>query len=143
MGPGISGSTRSMSRFVERGRLRFDLLLLGFAGVVCLSLAVMTSADKVDLHEYMSGPILIPKEPHNITKTKFPVTLGHEFAGIVEDVGDGVTNVSPGQRVVVRPTIYDGCCCSCKLGIEYCCENIGFIGLSGEQLFSLFLAGRS
>ncbi|ODM20177.1 hypothetical protein SI65_05165 [Aspergillus cristatus] len=84
-----------------------------------------------DLHEYMSGPILIPKEPHNITKTKFPVTLGHEFAGTVEEVGDGVTNVSPGQRVVVRPTIYDGCCNSCKLGIEYCCENIGFIGLSG------------
>lgn len=96
------------------------------------------SADDADLHEYMSGPILIPKEPHNITKTKFPVTMGHEFAGIVEDVGDGVTNVSPGQRVVVRPTIYDGCCSSCKLGIEYCCENIGFIGLSGENFFSLF-----
>lgn len=136
MDPGISGSTRLMSRFVERERLRFGLLLLGFVGVVCLPLEGLMSkcADDADLHEYMSGPILIPKEPHNITKTKFPVTMGHEFAGIVEDVGDGVTNVSPGQRVVVRPTIYDGCCSSCKLGIEYCCENIGFIGLSGERL---------
>lgn len=135
----ISGSTRLMSRFAEKERLRFDLLLLGFAGVVCLFLAVLRIyADDADLHEYMSGPILIPKEPHNITKTKFPVTLGHEFAGTVEEVGDGVTNVAPGQRVVVRPTIYDGCCNSCKLGIEYCCENIGFIGLSGEHrsLFS-------
>ncbi|KAF7167840.1 hypothetical protein CNMCM5623_001003 [Aspergillus felis] len=84
-----------------------------------------------DLHEYSAGPVLIPKEPHKITGTSYPVTLGHEFAGVIEEVGEGVTHLSPGQRAAVRPTIFDRQCCSCKLGYEYCCENIGFIGLSG------------
>lgn len=84
-----------------------------------------------DLHEYVSGPILIPNKPHPITGSKYPVTIGHEFAGIVEEVGPGVSHLSPGQKAVVRPTIFDNCCRTCMMGYEYCCENIGFIGLSG------------
>ncbi|GFF94031.1 probable diacetyl reductase [(R)-acetoin forming] 2 [Aspergillus lentulus] len=53
-----------------------------------------------DLHEYRAGPVLIPKEPHKITGTSYPVTLGHEFAGVIEEVGEGVTHLSPGQRAV-------------------------------------------
>lgn len=79
----------------------------------------------------MSGPVLIPKKPHPLTGSKCPVTIGHEFGGIVEEVGEGVTHVSPGQKAVVRPTIFDRKCGACKLGYEYCCENIGFIGVSG------------
>ncbi|OGM49184.1 putative alcohol dehydrogenase [Aspergillus bombycis] len=84
-----------------------------------------------DIHEHTGGPVLIPQEPHNITGRSCPVTLGHEFSGIVEEVGEGVAHVSPGQRVVVRPTIFDRQCTACKRGYEHCCENIGFIGLSG------------
>ncbi|PYI11784.1 alcohol dehydrogenase [Aspergillus sclerotiicarbonarius CBS 121057] len=84
-----------------------------------------------DIHEYSGGPVLVPQKPHGITGATLPVTLGHEFSGIVEEVGEGVTDISPGQRAVVRPTIFDRECTSCKLGYEYCCENIGFIGLSG------------
>ncbi|KAL4963592.1 uncharacterized protein BDV14DRAFT_209908 [Aspergillus stella-maris] len=84
-----------------------------------------------DLHEYTSGPVLIPKGPHNITGAQVPVILGHEFGGIVEEVGEGVTHLVPGQKAVVRPTIFDRKCPPCKLGYEYCCENIGFVGLSG------------
>ncbi|RAK97547.1 uncharacterized protein BO80DRAFT_389620 [Aspergillus ibericus CBS 121593] len=84
-----------------------------------------------DIHEYSGGPVLVPQKPHGITGASLPVTLGHEFSGIVEEVGEGVTDISPGQRAVVRPTIFDRKCPSCKLGYEYCCENIGFIGLSG------------
>lgn len=64
------------------------------------------------------------------------MTLGHEFGGIVEEVGEDVAHVSPGQRVVGRPTIYDHTCSACKMEYEYCCENVGFIGLSGE--FNIF-----
>ncbi|GLA40346.1 hypothetical protein AnigIFM63309_007966 [Aspergillus niger] len=84
-----------------------------------------------DIHEYSGGPVLVPEKPHGITGTSLPVTLGHEFSGIIEEVGEGVTHVSPGQRAVVRPTIFDRECTSCKQGFEYCCEKIGFIGLSG------------
>ncbi|KAJ5160582.1 uncharacterized protein N7482_007586 [Penicillium canariense] len=84
-----------------------------------------------DLHEYISGPVLIPKEKHPITGEKSPVTMGHEFSGIIEEVGEDVEGFSVGQRAVVRPTIYDGSCSACQQGCEHCCKNIGFIGLSG------------
>ncbi|KAJ6003498.1 hypothetical protein N7451_006045 [Penicillium sp. IBT 35674x] len=84
-----------------------------------------------DLHEYLGGPVLIPQSPHSITGSTYPVSMGHEFGGIIEEVGDGVTHLSPGQRAVVRPTIFDGTCSACKQGHKHCCEHIGFIGLSG------------
>ncbi|GFN18672.1 hypothetical protein AtubIFM55763_002759 [Aspergillus tubingensis] len=84
-----------------------------------------------DIHEYSGGPVLVPEKPHAITGTSLPVTLGHEFSGIVEEVGEDVTHISPGQRAVVRPTIFDRECTPCKQGYEHCCEKIGFIGLSG------------
>jgi (R,R)-butanediol dehydrogenase / meso-butanediol dehydrogenase / diacetyl reductase len=58
-----------------------------------------------DLHEYVSGPIFIPVEPHPFTGTSGPQVLGHEFGGIVEAVGEGVTSVKPGDRVSVQPLI--------------------------------------
>jgi threonine dehydrogenase-like Zn-dependent dehydrogenase len=79
--------------------------------------------------------MLIPQQPHRITGSTYPVTMGHEFGGIIEEVGDDVTHVAPGQRAVVRPTIFDGTCIPCKQGYNHCCENIGFIGLSGMLQF--------
>lgn len=86
-----------------------------------------------DLHEYTGGANLIPKpaHPHPITKETLPLTLGHEFSGIVEDVGEGVTHVQKGDRVCVQPIIYDGDCRSCVRGLVNCCDKNGFIGLSG------------
>lgn len=60
-----------------------------------------------------------------------PVTLGHEFSGIIDEVGENVEGLFKGQRAVIRPTIYDGKCPACKGGNRHCCENIRFIGLSG------------
>lgn len=58
-----------------------------------------------DLHEYVSGPIFIPTEPHPFTGATGPQVLGHEFGGVVEAVGKGVTSVKPGDRVSVQPLI--------------------------------------
>ncbi len=58
-----------------------------------------------DLHEYSYGPIFIPVEPHPFTKARGPQILGHEYGGIVEAVGAGVTSVRPGDRVSVQPLI--------------------------------------
>lgn len=58
-----------------------------------------------DLHEYAYGPIFIPKEPHVFTGAHGPQVLGHEFGGVVEAVGAGVTHVVPGDRVSVQPLI--------------------------------------
>jgi (R,R)-butanediol dehydrogenase / meso-butanediol dehydrogenase / diacetyl reductase len=58
-----------------------------------------------DLHEYLEGPIFIPPKgsPHLLTGQEMPVVMGHEFAGVVSEVGEGVTHVKEGDRVAVEP----------------------------------------
>ena len=86
-----------------------------------------------DLHEYLGGANLIPSasRPHPITKETFPLTLGHEFSGVVDEVGQGVDSIRKGDKVCIQPIIYDGDCRSCIQGLVNCCDNNGFVGLSG------------
>lgn len=86
----------------------------------------------VDLHEYLGGANIMPTTPHPITHEKVPLTMGHEFSGIVEEVGEGVHDMKVGERVVVQPIIYDGTCGACKAGFINCCDKNGFVGLSGK-----------
>ena len=79
----------------------------------------------------MGGAKIIPKTPHPITQEKLPVTLGHEFSGTIEAVGEDVTDIEVGARVVVQPIIYDSTCGACKEGLINCCDKGGFVGLSG------------
>ncbi|MEB7783494.1 2,3-butanediol dehydrogenase [Mammaliicoccus sciuri] len=59
-----------------------------------------------DLHEYLEGPIFISTDkPDPFLGQEAPVTLGHEFAGVVEDIGSKVTKFNKGDRVVVNPTV--------------------------------------
>ncbi|EKM99445.1 MULTISPECIES: 2,3-butanediol dehydrogenase [unclassified Acidocella] len=58
-----------------------------------------------DLHEYAYGPIFIPTSPHPFTKAHGAQILGHEFGGVVEAIGAGVSHVQPGDRVSIQPLI--------------------------------------
>jgi (R,R)-butanediol dehydrogenase / meso-butanediol dehydrogenase / diacetyl reductase len=86
-----------------------------------------------DLHEYLEGPIFAPPagSPHPLTGETVPITLGHEFAGVVAETGDGVTDVHRGDRVVVEPYIICGHCDACEQGKYNVCQTLGFVGLSG------------
>ncbi|KAL9007336.1 MAG: hypothetical protein Q9180_009691, partial [Flavoplaca navasiana] len=52
-----------------------------------------------DLHEWEDGANLIPTTPHPITGEQAPLTIGHEFSAVVEEVGEDITDVKIGQRV--------------------------------------------
>jgi len=86
-----------------------------------------------DLHEYLEGPIFAPAAgaPHPLTGETVPITLGHEFAGVVHEVGEGVDDVHVGDRVVVEPYIICGRCDACQQGRYNVCQTLGFVGLSG------------
>src|SRR5438128_5193506 len=47
-----------------------------------------------------------------------PVTLGHEVAGTVERVGQGVSNLAPGERVCLHYLVHCGSCEFCARGLE-------------------------
>ena len=57
--------------------------------------------------------------------------LGHEFVGVVEAVGDGVTGVKTGQRVVNTSMTSDGTCPHCRAGRVTQCETRALFGYSG------------
>ncbi|MCB0132257.1 MAG: zinc-binding dehydrogenase, partial [Caldilineaceae bacterium] len=53
----------------------------------------------------------------------FPFLLGHEAAGVVEAVGEGVTNVAPGDYVILNWRAVCGNCRSCLKGKPWICFN--------------------
>lgn len=57
------------------------------------------------------------------------VVLGHEFVGVVEEVGSGVTAVRPGDRVVAASDVPCGECNSCRRGERTYCENLTALGV--------------
>ncbi len=52
-----------------------------------------------------------------------PCVLGHESAGVVEAVGDGVTYVKPGDHVITCLSVFCGICPQCVTGHPNLCEN--------------------
>lgn len=62
-----------------------------------------------------------------------PIVLGHEGAGIVEQVGEDVTKVAPGDAVVLT-YMWCGQCRPCYLGKVYYCENVYPLCFGGARL---------
>ncbi len=83
-----------------------------------------------DLHEYLAGPIVTPKEPHIYTGATNPQILGHEFSARVLAVGDAVSTVAAGDRISIQPLLsprndYYG-----KRGLFHLSPVMGCVGLS-------------
>jgi threonine dehydrogenase-like Zn-dependent dehydrogenase len=70
---------------------------------------------------------------------RYPLTLGHEWSGRVEAIGEGVTGIEPGQRCVAEGLIPCGVCASCLAGATNVCQvydEVGFTreGGAGDQI---------
>jgi NDMA-dependent alcohol dehydrogenase len=62
-----------------------------------------------------------------------PIVLGHEGAGIVEEVGEGVTGLAPGDHVVLSFVPHCGTCFYCTRGQGFLCEQ-GAMAAAGGML---------
>jgi len=93
-----------------------------------------------DLHEYLEGPLYIPRGPHPLTGQAPPVTLGHEFCGRVVEVGPGVSAVRAGDRVAVNPCLLCGACRWCRRGQPNYCARLGSLGLSRDGALAPLVA---
>jgi len=85
-----------------------------------------------DLHEYAAGPIFAPGEsPHPISGETTPIRMGHEFSGVIAEVGEDVSDLAVGDAVAINPILCCGTCRQCREGNYHICDSIGFVGLSG------------
>ncbi|MGM7634901.1 2,3-butanediol dehydrogenase [Bacillus sp. Hm123] len=88
-----------------------------------------------DLHAY-HGAGVQQDVPHPVSGEMAPLTLGHEFAGTVSEIGEGVEGISIGDRVTIEPLIYCGKCQYCKQNHYNQCVDFGFIGLNANGGFA-------
>lgn len=75
-----------------------------------------------------------------LTPPKLPLILGHEVAGIIEKVGEGVTHVKPGDRVALSWLWWTcGSCRYCQIGRENICERQLNTGYSVDGGYAEFV----
>ncbi|HYT01381.1 MAG TPA: alcohol dehydrogenase [Candidatus Acidoferrum sp.] len=60
---------------------------------------------------------------------KYPLTPGHEIAGIVEGLGEQVEGFSKNERVLIYPWIGEGLCPACRIGEENLCDKPRSLGI--------------
>ena len=59
----------------------------------------------------------------------YPRIIGHEIVGVVEEVGEGVTKVKPGDRVIIDQVTNCGHCYACRMGRPNVCINLKVKGV--------------
>jgi threonine 3-dehydrogenase len=72
-------------------------------------------------------------------RIKPPLTLGHEFCGVVESVGEEVTAVKAGDFVSAEMHVNCGHCHQCRLGEAHICQNLRIIGIDQDGAFAEFV----
>nr|WP_319384317.1 alcohol dehydrogenase catalytic domain-containing protein [uncultured Roseibium sp.] len=97
-----------------RGEVRIKVAFAGICGS--------------DIHNYKTGQWI----------SRRPSIAGHEFAGTVDAVGEGVTRLSVGDKVVADSRDYCTKCVNCLQGNNHLCSNLGFVGESIDGGFADF-----
>lgn len=62
-----------------------------------------------------------------------PIIMGHEASGVIDSVGQGVTDYRPGDRVTFDSTIYCNSCEMCRAGLVNLCDHREVIGVSCDD----------
>lgn len=76
----------------------------------------------------------------NYGTSTYPLVPGHEFAGEIVEIGQGVSGLSMGDRVVIDPNLECGKCSACKRGWAHLCEKLGAYGVTTNGGFAEFSA---
>ena len=69
-----------------------------------------------------------------------PTILGHEFSGVIAEVGSEVTNYKAGDRVCIDPNCYCGACEPCRNGVVHYCEYMIGYGTTVNGGFAEYCA---
>ncbi len=104
-------------------------------GVVALSKGAPVTVETIVIHDPGPGEVVVAVQACGVCHTdlhhreggindEFPFMLGHETAGVVETVGEGLTDVAPGDYVVLNWRAVCGQCRACARGdLQYCFDT--------------------
>lgn len=96
-----------------------------------------------EVHGFLEGLAIAPiDKPHPQTGRMVPITWGHEFSGIVAQLGAGVTGVAVGDRVAVRPTLPCYECHYCRQGKHVQCSVLATVGAAADGAFAEYVIAR-
>ena len=98
-----------------------------------------TISDPLDVIVRIGGAGLCRTDLHIIegqwasrSNVTLPYTLGHENAGWVQAVGSAVTNLAPGEGVILHPLVTCGLCRACRAGDDMHCAAGRFPGIDSD-----------
>jgi L-gulonate 5-dehydrogenase len=74
---------------------------------------------------------------------QYPQVCGHEIAGVVAELGPGVSGPALGAQVVVEPFLSCGRCYPCRIGKTNCCANLQIIGVHRAGGYAEYLTAPS
>jgi (R,R)-butanediol dehydrogenase/meso-butanediol dehydrogenase/diacetyl reductase len=99
-----------------------------------------TSICATDIEEWQFGPLWIQHgSPNPLTGKQTPLVIGHETSGRVAELGDGVDNVSVGDRVAVNTVLICGTCFWCMRGQQAVCPNMAVAGFMADGGLAEFM----
>lgn len=67
-----------------------------------------------------------------------PVVLGHEFSGVITEIGTDVTGIKVGDHVAMDPNMYCGKCIPCRMGKKQNCEHLFALGVNTNGGFAQY-----
>ena len=70
------------------------------------------------------------------SRIKPPRIIGHEFAGEVVEIGEGVENIEVGDYVSAETHIYCGKCYQCRIGKPHICRNLKILGVDVDGAYA-------
>lgn len=119
-----------IGRVIEPGKIDFlERKISDPKGKEVLIKIISSSICGSDLHIFKGKHPLAP----------LPMTIGHELAGDVVAIGDGVKNIAVGDRVTLEPCIVCGECQACRTGNYGYCENISFTYRNGDGALANYI----
>src|SRR5438552_9427001 len=129
----MAGTMKALRKVRAARGLQMDTVAVPLIGPTDVLVRVKTtSICGTDLHIY-------GWDRWSQGRIKPPVTLGHEFCGTVERVGDEVRAVKPGDFVSAEMHVNCGHCRQCRLGQAHICQNLRIIGINQDGAFADFV----
>lgn len=116
-----------------------SMVLTGIRQMEMIEIPEPVIVNPYDVKIKMSVVGVCGSDVHYFTKGKigsqvvqYPFAVGHEGAGVVVEIGKGVTKVRPGDIIAVEPSMPCGECDQCLSGRPNTCRKLLFLGCPGQ-----------